>query len=80
MVLCQLDADFVLVADGRTRRVDHPKKKRCKHLVATSREMPGILSLYQAKRLTDSELRKALTPVETQEPTQPEGGPPFVQE
>lgn len=62
MVLCEVDADFVLVADGELRKLAKPKRKRRKHLVATSRELPGILSRYEDGRLSDSDLRKALNP------------------
>lgn len=62
MVLCEMDADFVMVADGDTRKLDRLKKKRRKHLLATSRELPGILALYEQGRLKDSDLRKQLGP------------------
>ena len=71
MVLCEMDADFVLVADGHTRKLDKPKKKRRKHLASTSRELPGMLALYELNRLQDSDLRKALLPQEPQDQTQP---------
>ena len=32
LVVKVLDADFVLVSDGKVRKVDNPKKKRFKHL------------------------------------------------
>lgn len=60
MVLYQLDADFVLIADGSTRKLQNPKKKRRKHLMSTSGEFPQLAEKYQEGRLTDSELRKAL--------------------
>ncbi|MHC1785842.1 MAG: RNA-binding protein [Christensenellales bacterium] len=60
MVLYEMDAEFVMVANGDSRPVGHPKKKRRKHLVSTSRELPGILSLYEQGRLQDSDLRRAL--------------------
>ncbi len=62
MVLCEVDADFVLIADGDIRPVARPKRKRRKHLVAISRELPGELSRYKEGRLQDSDLRKALAP------------------
>lgn len=62
VVLCELDADFVLVADGDTRKLDRMKKKRRKHLRATNRELPGIVALHEEGRLKDSDLRKELGP------------------
>ena len=35
VVMQEVDADFVLIADGDLRTVDHQKKKRRKHLNAT---------------------------------------------
>ena len=66
VVLCEMDADFVLLADGDRRKLARMKKKRRKHLLATRRELPGILSLFQQGKLMDSELRKQLNP-ETQQ-------------
>ncbi len=60
MILYQLDADFVLIADGSTRKLQNPKKKRRKHLLSTSGEFPLLAEKYQKGKLTDSELRKAL--------------------
>ncbi|MGI6654665.1 MAG: RNA-binding protein [Christensenellales bacterium] len=61
VVLYELDADFVLIADGDLRRLDRPKKKRRKHLAPTSRELPGLMALYHAGRLKDSDIRTALS-------------------
>ena len=63
MVLYSLDADFVMVADGDTRKLDHMKKKRRKHLVACPYECPELIALYQAGRLKDSDIRKVLFPI-----------------
>ena len=81
VVLYEMDADFVMVANGETRKLDHPKKKRRKHLVSTSRELPGILALLEQGRLSDSDLRKALTQevASCSDPANKEGSV-FVQE
>ena len=68
VVLCELDADFVLVADGDLRLLGHPKKKRRKHLTPTNRELPGLMALYHQGRLKDSDIRAALSQ-ETDTPT-----------
>ncbi|MDO5022013.1 MAG: KOW domain-containing RNA-binding protein [Eubacteriales bacterium] len=60
MVLYQVDADFVMVCDGKLRKLDKPKKKRCKHLTALPYEMEQHLALYAANRLKDSDIRKEL--------------------
>ena len=61
MILCQMDADFVLIADGSTRKLQNPKKKRRKHLISTSGEFPALAKKYKEGELTDSDLRKALS-------------------
>ena len=62
VVLLSLDDDFVLICDGRRRKVDKPKRKRRKHLSATPHAAPEILSLYAMNRLKDSDVRTALAP------------------
>lgn len=60
VVLYSVDADFVMMADGDTRKLDHMKKKRRKHLAACPHEFPELLALYEKNRLKDSDIRKAL--------------------
>jgi len=67
VVLCVVDADFVLICDGDVRKLANPKKKRLKHLRATPHQAPEILSLYAVDRLKDSDLRKFLKPFRTDE-------------
>lgn len=57
VVLCELDADFVSVADGGLRGLSRPKKKRRKHLLPTRHEMPAFCALRDAQKLTDQDLR-----------------------
>lgn len=61
VVLYTLDADFVMIADGDTRKLDHLKKKRRKHLAACPIECPELLTLYGKGQLKDSDLRRALS-------------------
>lgn len=60
MILYELDADFVMICDGSSRKLDHPKKKRRKHLLPTSRQLHELIARYDAGRLADSDLRRAL--------------------
>lgn len=71
VVLCQLDADFVLVANGGLRPLSRPKKKRKKHLRALGHEMTGLGARYDAKTLTDHEIRMFLKPLQDPTPTNP---------
>ena len=61
IVLEVIDENFVLMADGLTRKVDHPKKKKVKHL----RPKPILVEVDGAKlpnkHLQDSDLRNALS-------------------
>lgn len=60
VVMSVLDEQFVLMADGLTRKIAHPKKKKVKHL----RLKPIVVNVDGAtlpnKHLQDSDLRRAL--------------------
>ena len=59
VILSQLDEQFVLMADGLTRKLDHPKKKKIKHV----RAKPFLLDLNQSfpsGHMLDSDLRSFL--------------------
>ena len=60
IVLKVIDENFVLMADGLTRKIDHPKKKKVKHL----RPKPIVVnvdgSTLPNKHLQDSDLRRYL--------------------
>lgn len=64
VVLYELDADFVLVADGRLRTVSRPKKKRRKHLQAIGHELPGLQAAYESLSLSDHQVREFLKPLQ----------------
>lgn len=63
VVLYEMDADFVMICDGRTHPLAHLKKKRRKHLLPIGAECPQVMSLYAAGRLKDSDVRTALQPI-----------------
>ena len=60
VVLQVIDDQFVLMADGLTRKIAHPKKKKVKHL----RAKPIMVNVDGAtlpnRHLQDSDLRSAL--------------------
>ena len=60
IVLEVIDENFVLMADGLTRKLAHPKKKKVKHL----RPKPIVVNVDGAtlpnKHLQDSDLRRYL--------------------
>ena len=67
VVLYYVDACFVMIADGGTRPLAKPKKKRCKHLRACPAHLTEILESYRQGQLKDSDLRKALYPYKPQD-------------
>ena len=65
-VLEVLPGDRALVADGRARTLDHPKKKNVKHLRPKPDVIPDLAEKIRLhKRNFDEELRAALADAET---------------
>lgn len=60
VILHVVDDQFVMMADGLTRKLSHPKKKRVKHLHPKPVLVPGIAEGLESHQLLDSDLRKAL--------------------
>ncbi|MCE5342668.1 MAG: KOW domain-containing RNA-binding protein [Eubacteriales bacterium] len=61
LVVGIVDERYVLIADGDTRKLDHPKKKQLKHL----RAEPGLAAdaldaVHKRAQTIDSDIRKAL--------------------
>ena len=59
MLVVGADGDRVLVADGKERKLDHPKKKNVRHVRATSCSI-------EPEGLTDRKLRRMLNGISTQ--------------
>ena len=55
------EGDFLLLADGKRRRVETPKRKRRKH-VALVGESHSLVAekIRSSEKITNSELRKAI--------------------
>ena len=55
------EGDFLLLADGKQRRLENPKRKRRKH-VALVGESHSLVAekIRSSEKITNSELRKAL--------------------
>ncbi len=51
---------FVLMSDGRTRKLDRPKKKKTKHLRPSPVKMETYQQLLTENRLKDSDIRRFL--------------------
>ena len=76
VVLYWLGTDFLMLCDGDLRKVDHPKKKKRLHVTALPFTLTGIVDLYSAGQLKDSDVRKALSDVieKTKVPIKPLNG------
>lgn len=55
------DGEMALIADGRARRLENPKRKKVKHLEFLA-ESTGRTAekLRQGERVTNSEIRRAI--------------------
>ena len=63
-----IDENYVAVANGCQRKVDNPKKKKIKHLVAKPEIIEEIREKISAKkRIFDSEVRNKLDAIGYQE-------------
>lgn len=60
VILQVVDEQFVLMADGLTRKLNHPKKKKVKHLHPKPFCMEGLEEALASRQLLDSDLRKFL--------------------
>lgn len=67
IVIQEVDDDFVMVANGRLRKMDHLKKKRRKHLKPTGKVVEELRArLSEGKPVEDHELRFWLSEEEEQ--------------
>ena len=63
-----IDEDYVAIANGCQRKVDNPKKKKIKHLVAKEEIIEEIREkIFAKKRIFDSEVRNRLDAIGYQE-------------
>jgi len=58
------DGDRVLIADGRLRKVEKPKRKKLMHLRLKPLVFEHVARLYAEGRLKNSDVRKALETIE----------------
>lgn len=60
VILSVVDDQFVMMADGLTRKLDHPKRKKVKHLHAKPVKMQDLARRLASGQVLDSDLRKLL--------------------
>ena len=55
------EGDFLLLADGKTRKLERPKRKKRRHTALAARvQCRAAEKMKSGERVTNSELRKAL--------------------
>ena len=58
------EGDFLLLADGKRRRVETPKRKRRKHVeLVEEGSGPAADKIRSSEKITNSELRKAIAAI-----------------
>ena len=61
VVLSVSDSQYVMLADGRKRLVDQPKKKKLKHLLKSGHSSAYIANkLAEGEKVTNPDLKKVL--------------------
>lgn len=60
----ETQGDFLLLADGKSRRVECPKRKRLKHVELVGESHSLIAEkIRSGEKITNSELRKAIAAI-----------------
>jgi ribosomal protein L14E/L6E/L27E len=63
-IVLGVNGEYVLMADGDLRKVDNPKKKKLKHIQASSDFSAFIADKLEATgKVTNAEVRKALAEI-----------------
>ena len=60
VVLQVLGEQYVMLVDGQSRKLDHPKKKKLKHVKAKPVLMENLAVLRENNTLQDATIRKFL--------------------
>ena len=55
-----VEGSFAWITDGKTRRLDNPKKKKLMHLQPVKYTDDAVTEKLNAKKLLDSDIRKAI--------------------
>ena len=65
------EGDFLLLADGKRRRLERPKRKRRKHVELVARsQSPVAEKIRSNEKITNSELRRAIAAESSGNPDQ----------
>ena len=67
--------EYVMIADGRYRKLEQPKKKKQKHLQLVLRMNSGVpAKICSGDKVLNSELRRALAEIRQEIMSQNQGG------
>lgn len=59
------EGDFLLLADGKRRKVETPKRKRAKHVAFVAESSASVAEKIRSNaKITNSELRKAIAAIQ----------------
>lgn len=61
LVLQSIDDEYVFISDGDTHKVEHPKKKKRKHLRLKREPLPEITERLSRGNVQNYEIRKWLS-------------------
>ena len=60
-VVLAVEGEFLLLADGKARKVENPKRKKRRHVLFVSAEETRLADkLKRGEKITNSELRRTL--------------------
>ena len=60
-VVLAVEGEFLLLADGKSRKVENPKRKKRRHVLFVSAEETRLADkLKRGEKITNSELRRTL--------------------
>ena len=72
-----LEAEYVMLADGRGRRIEKPKRKKLKHIQRVqASQSRAAEKLRSGEKVTNADLRRGLSEL-ADEAAMPEGGMPI---
>ncbi|MCL2843173.1 MAG: KOW domain-containing RNA-binding protein [Oscillospiraceae bacterium] len=61
LFVAEVDGEFLVLVDGKSRKVEHPKRKKEKHCMFLVREDSRVAEkLRSGERVNNSDIRKAL--------------------
>lgn len=66
-VVIDTEDDYAMLADGKGRRLEKPKRKKCKHLsLVANRNCHAAEKLKNGSKVTNNDIRRALAEFSTE--------------